>query len=134
MLRRLPTSSSQTILGRPNCPFPRFRRSQDIYGASLCAAAAAGLALCLHATTLRTSVIFPFLLVVIFVALRFGATAAIVGTTVAAAIFSRFMLPPLGSFLIQDVSAKERLVWFVVAGITLGYLFAPVPPDEDQKP
>jgi K+-sensing histidine kinase KdpD len=110
---------------------PRFPHSQDVYGASLCAGAAALLALFLRTTTLRASIIFPFLLVVIFIALRFGAVAAIVGTSVSAAIFSRFMLPPLGSFAIQDPAAKENLLWFLVAGITLGYLFAPVPPDED---
>jgi K+-sensing histidine kinase KdpD len=110
---------------------PRFPHSQDIYGASLCTAAAALVALCLRATTLRAAVIFPFLLVVIFVALRFGAVAGIVGTSISAAIFSRFMLPPLGSFAIQDPSAKENLLWFLVAGISLGYLFAPVPPDEE---
>ncbi len=134
MLRRLTTGSSQAVLRRLNCHLPRFRRSQDVYGALLCAAAAGILASILRTTSLRTAVIFPFLLVVILVALRFGAPAAIIGTTLAAAIFSRFMLPPLGSFLIEDVSAKERLLWFVVAGVTLGYLFAPVPPDEDQKP
>jgi len=110
---------------------PRFPHSQDIYGAFLCAGAAALVALCLRATSLRTAVIFPFLLVVIFVALQFGAVAGMVGTSLSAAIFSRFMLPPLGSFAIQDPAAKENLIWFLVAGVTLGYLFAPVPPDGD---
>jgi K+-sensing histidine kinase KdpD len=110
---------------------PSFPHSRDVYGASLCAGAAAVLALCLRATALRAAVIFPFLLVVIFVALRFGAVAGIVGTSAAAVIFSRFMLPPLGSFAIQDQAAKENLLWFLVAGIALGYLFAPVPPDQE---
>lgn len=110
---------------------PRFPHSQDVYGASLCAVAAALVALCLRTTALRAAVIFPFLVVIVFVALRFGAAASIVGTSISAAIFSRFMLPPLGSFAIQDPTAKENLLWFLVAGITLGYLFAPVPPDED---
>jgi hypothetical protein len=43
------------------------------------------------------------------------------------------MLPPLGSFSVADPAAKENLLWFVVAGISLGYLFAPVPPDQGKK-
>jgi K+-sensing histidine kinase KdpD len=126
-------SCPRTVVGKFNWHVPHFRRSQEIYGAFLCAVAAGLIALCLHARPLRTSVIFPFLLVVIFVARHFGATAAMVGATLAAAVFSRFMLPPIGSFRIEDVTAKETLLWFLVAGITLGYLFAPVPPDQDQK-
>lgn len=130
---RLPpraTSSGLTMV-MSKWHVPRFPHSQDVYGVFLCAGAAAVVALCLRATTLRAAVIFPFLLVVILVALRFGAVAGIVGTSVAAAIFSRFMLPPLGSFAVQDQAAKENLLWFLVAGIALGYLFAPVPPDQD---
>jgi hypothetical protein len=72
--------------------------------------------------SLRVSVIFPFLLVVIFVAIRFGAVAAMVGSSVSAVVFSCFMLPPIGSFSIEDPVAKQNLLWFVVAGISLGYL------------
>jgi hypothetical protein len=39
----------------------------------------------------------------------------------------------LGSFSVADPAAKENLLWFVVAGISLGYLFAPVPPDQGKK-
>jgi K+-sensing histidine kinase KdpD len=118
---------------RFNWQLPRFQHSQDIYGASVCAGAAALLAICVRTTSLSASVIFPFLLVVIFIALRFGAVAGMLGASVAAIIFACFMLPPLGSFSIEDPVAKQNLLWFVVAGISLGYLFAPVPPDKGEK-
>jgi K+-sensing histidine kinase KdpD len=130
MLKKV-SNEPPALVGKFNWYVPHFRRSQEIYGALLCAVAARVIAFCLHARSLRTSIIFPFLLVVILVARHFGATAAMVGTTLAAAIFSRFMLPPIGSFRIEEVTAKETLLWFLVAGITLGYLFAPVPPDQD---
>ena len=112
---------------------PKFRHSQDVYGVALCGAAATLLAVSLRTTSLRVAVIFPFLLVVIFVAIRFGAVAGMVGTSVAAIVFSCFMLPPLGSFSIEDQDARQRLIWFVIAGISIGYLFAPVPPDKREK-
>jgi K+-sensing histidine kinase KdpD len=113
---------------------PQFRHSEAVYGVALCTGAAALLAMCVRTTSLRVSVIFPFLLVVIFVAIRFGAVAAMVGSSVSAVVFSCFMLPPIGSFSIEDPVAKQNLLWFVVAGISLGYLFAPVPPDKGEKP
>jgi K+-sensing histidine kinase KdpD len=112
---------------------PQFRHSQVVYGTALCGGAAALLAICVRTTMLRASVIFPFLLVVIFVAIRFGAVAGMVGTSLAAVVFSCFMLPPIGSFSIEYPVAKQNLLWFVVAGISLGYLFGPVPPDQGKK-
>ena len=93
-----PTLRPESIMLMLRWHIPRFPHSQDVYGATLCAGAAALLALFLRTTTLRASVIFPFLLVVIFIALRFGAVAAIVGTSVSAAIFSAFYAAAAGKF------------------------------------
>ena len=133
MKRFHPNPARATLGSNLKWHMPDFHRSQDVYGVALCAGAAALVAICLRTTSLRASVIFPFLLVVIFVAIRFGAVAGMVGASVSAVVFSCFMLPPLGSFSVADPAAKENLLWFVVAGISLGYLFAPVPPDQGKK-
>ena len=134
MLKRFhPSTARLTLSNHLKWHMPDFHRSQDVYGVTLCAGAAALVAICLRTTSLRGSVIFPFLLVVVFVAIRFGAVAGMVGASLSAVVFSCFMLPPLGSFSVADPAAKENLLWFVVAGISLGYLFAPVPPDQGNK-
>jgi K+-sensing histidine kinase KdpD len=88
-------------------------------------AAAAGLAcFALATSSTRTLVPAAFVVVVVLVALRFGAPAGILGSLVGAAIFARWLYPPLGSLRIEDAAARDHLGWMLLAGISLSYLLA----------
>ena len=66
-----------------------------------------------------------FLAVVILIALRFGSLAGIVGSCAATGIFAVLLFPPIGSMEIENVHQRSNLGWFLVAGISTSFLFAP---------
>ncbi|HUN87993.1 MAG TPA: DUF4118 domain-containing protein [Terriglobales bacterium] len=81
----------------------------------------------------NSSAIIPlaFLLVVILVALRFGALAGMLGSASAAVIFAFFLYRPIG-FRVEDPAAKMNLAWLVVGGLACSYLLAPERPNSQR--
>ena len=65
----------------------------------------------------RGIVPFFFLLVILYVALRFGHVAGIIGTVCAALVFEIFLFEPRLSLTIQNSSARNHLISMVVLGI-----------------
>lgn len=81
----------------------------------------------------RNLVPVAFVIVVVLVALRFGALAGIGGSLVGAAIFARWLYAPLGSLQVQDAAARDHLGWMLLAGISLSYLLA-APKMAEKRP
>ncbi len=72
-----------------------------------------------------------FAVVIVAVAIRWGAAAGIVGSLVGAAIFARWLYAPLGSLRVHDPAARDHIGWMLLAGISLSYLLAA--PDISDK-
>jgi K+-sensing histidine kinase KdpD len=91
---------------------------------------------CLWFTTPATRSLVPavFTVVVVVVALRFGAAAGILGSLVGAAIFARWLYAPFNSLSIHDAAAREHLGWMLLAGISLSYLLAAPGASEKREP
>ncbi len=88
-------------------------------------AATAGLAsFGLSASPERRLVPAAFVVLVVGVALRFGALAGILGSLAGAVIFARWLYPPLGSLRVENAAARDHLGWMLLAGISLSYLLA----------
>lgn len=102
-------------------------------GCLICAMAAAALAIAFRGGSSIANVPFPFLLVVMMVASRFGAAAGVAGSLVAAAIFALYLFPPAG-FAISDEAARTNLLWMVVGGVVSSLWFSPRPQVEAQSP
>ena len=79
----------------------------------------------------RTAVPLAFLLLVVAGAVRFGAAVGIAGSLIGAAIFARFLFPPLNSLRIDAPAGRASIGWMLLAGISLSYLFAR--PDTSDK-
>ena len=103
----------------------RLREVVSSLTAVLLLAAAAVLACTrLTAPNLRHFLPAVFVVIVVAVALRYGALAGVVGSLVCAAVFARWLYPPLGSLRVQDSVARDHIGWMLLAGISLSYLLA----------
>ncbi len=72
-----------------------------------------------------------FVVLVVAAAVRFGALVGICGSLLGAAIFARYLFPPLGSLRVEDHVARANIGWMLLAGISLSYLFSA--PDISNK-
>ena len=99
-------------------------------GAASCTAAAGCLIPVFAGNAYRAVVPLLFLLVILYVALRFGHLAGIIGTVCAALIFEIFLFEPRLSLAIHNPSARNHLISMVILGIcaseVLGRRKAPV--------
>jgi K+-sensing histidine kinase KdpD len=117
---------------------PRFRRSELLktcdllIGALFCALLAVLVCLVVPLDAQRAVVPSVFIVVVIAMAMRFGAGAGVLGCILSAVIFAFFLFRPLGSIAIANSAAKSNLVWMILLGVPGSYLFAPTD-DEPAK-
>ena len=99
-------------------------------GAASCTAVAGCLIPVFAGNTYRAIVPLFFLLVILYVALRFGRVAGIIGTVCAALVFEIFLFEPTLSLAIENPSARNHLISMVILGICaselLGRRKAPV--------
>ena len=73
---------------------------------------------------LRTIVPLVFVLLVVAGAARYGVMVGILGSLLGAAIFARYLFPPIGSLQIEATVARANIGWMLLGGISLSYLFA----------
>jgi K+-sensing histidine kinase KdpD len=97
----------------------------------LLAAVAALASVFFAAPATRNLVPVVFVVVIVLVALRFGALVGILGSLVGAVIFARWLYAPLGSLRVEDAVARDHLGWMLLAGVSLSYLLAV--PDVTEK-
>ena len=99
-------------------------------GAASCTAVAGCLIPIFAGNAHRAVVPLLFLLVILYIALRFGHVAGLIGTVCAALVFEIFLFEPTLSFAIESPTARNHLVSMVILGICaselLGRYKAPV--------
>ena len=91
-------------------------------GAAGCTFAAVGLTLVFGNLPFKTVLPFFFLSIIILVAIRFGNLAGILGTLAATFIFATFLFQPTPSPLVDDVVARDHLIWMFLIGVILSDL------------
>jgi K+-sensing histidine kinase KdpD len=91
-------------------------------GAGCCAVAAAGLTPVITQTPFTSFAPLVFLVVIVFVAARFGNFAGMFGTLTAALVFAIFLFEPRFSLTIEDAAARNHLIWMVVIGLVISDL------------
>jgi K+-sensing histidine kinase KdpD len=74
-----------------------------------------------------------FLCVILFIALRFGSAAGILGTVGAAVIFAEFLFDPFLSIRVGDPVQKNYLIWMFIIGIAASEL-AGIRPKHSNPP
>ncbi len=74
----------------------------------------------------RAEVPLVFTIVLLLVALIFGAWAGVVGTVLSALVFATHLVQPVwDSFRIANDAARSNLGWMLMIGIAFSFLFAP---------
>jgi len=86
-------------------------------GAASCTAVAGCLIPIFGGNAYRAMVPLFFLLIILYVALRFGHVAGIIGTICAALVFEIFLFEPTLSLAIDNPSARHHLISMVILGI-----------------
>lgn len=66
-----------------------------------------------------------FTAVLFLTALLFGSRAGLLGSVLAALIFSLFLFAPIGKIAVADPTARMNLGWMTLTGIAFSLLFAP---------
>jgi len=93
-----------------------------VLGTSLCVLAASILTLVVRSVPDKGFVPLVFLCVILFIALRFGSAAGMLGTIGAAVIFAEFLFEPFLSIRVSDPVQKNRLIWMFVIGLIVSEL------------
>jgi K+-sensing histidine kinase KdpD len=73
----------------------------------------------------RAEVPLMFTIVLLLVALIFGAWAGVVGTVLSALVFATHLFGPLGELRVANDAARSNLGWMLMIGIAFSFLFAP---------
>lgn len=66
-----------------------------------------------------------FSIVLLAVALLFGARAGVIGTLLSALIFAVHLFSPVGNYHVTSEVARTNLGWMLMIGIAFSFLFAP---------
>jgi K+-sensing histidine kinase KdpD len=80
-------------------------------------------------TPMSTALPLWFILVLFFLAWRYGFAAGVIGSVVCAFVFAHYLFDPTGSWHVQDAAARRNLFWMVLGAIVMSYLLMP-PPSE----
>jgi K+-sensing histidine kinase KdpD len=100
------------------------QRAGEYLAAVLAIGAASGLLKVFQAHVNTTTVALAFLLIVLFIATRFGSHPAVVTSIVGVFCFNFFFLPPFGTLTIADPDNWIALAAFLITAVTAGELSA----------
>lgn len=103
-------------------------------GAASCTAVAGFLIPVFAGNAHRAIVPLFFLLVILYVALRFGHIAGIIGTICAALVFEVFLFEPTLSLAIENSAARNHLISMVILGVCASELLGRRKPPVVYKP
>lgn len=92
-------------------------------GTICCSVVAACLIPLFSASSIKSFLPIPFLLIIALVALGFGRAAGVLGTVAAALLFAGFLFEPSG-LAVGDPVAKRHLIWMLIIGIVFSDLLA----------
>jgi K+-sensing histidine kinase KdpD len=92
-------------------------------GTICCTVVAAGLIPLFNASSIKSILPIPFLVIIVLVAFRFGRAAGVLGTLTAAFLFAYYLFEPAG-LAVSDPVARDHLIWMLVIGIVISDLMA----------
>jgi uncharacterized protein DUF4118 len=92
-------------------------------GTICCTVVAAGLIPLFNASSIKSFLPIPFLLIIVLVAFWFGRVAGVLGTLTAAFLFAYYLFEPAG-LAVGDPVARDHLIWMLVVGIAISHLLA----------
>jgi K+-sensing histidine kinase KdpD len=101
-----------------------------VFASVACAAAAGVLSVFFKSSASRALLPLVCLVLIVVVAMRYGARAGIIGSVLATVVFAFSLFPPLGQFRIDDPTERANVVWMFLGGISLSYLLSS---DEGDK-
>ena len=104
---------------------PSLPGSGTLAGALLCFVAALVTGTFASGYTWRAEVPLMFTVVLLVVALVFGAWAGVLGTLLSGLIFATHLFAPMGSLRVASDAARSNLGWMLMIGIAFSFLFAP---------
>ena len=84
---------------------------------------AAGLIPLFNASSSKSFLPIPFLLIIVLVAFWFGRAAGVLGTLTAAFLFAYYLFEPAG-LAVGDPVARDHLIWMLAVGIVISDLLA----------
>ena len=100
-------------------------RADTLAGVLICGVTAAVASIVAGDYSWRVCVPLIFTVVLLLVALIFGARAGIAGTAIAALVFSVLLFSPVGRLHVSDSAARSNLGWMLLIGLSFSLLFAP---------
>ena len=71
------------------------------------------------------------LVLIVIIAVRYGARSGIIGSILATIVFSMALFPPLGNWRVEDQTERANVVWMLLGGVSLSYLLSS--DDDDDK-
>jgi len=98
----------------------------------VCGIAAAVLSWFFKSSASRALIPLVCLVVIVLVAIRYGARSGIIGSILATIVFSFALFPPLGAVRIDDVTERTNVVWMLLGGISLSYLLSSDKNDDED--
>ena len=99
----------------------------------LCAAAAWSVSQFAWVDAHRLVLPFAFLLLVLLLGSRYGRSIGILGSVLSAFVFAHALYEPVGSFFVQDQSARAALAWALLAGVSASHLLLPTREELHKK-
>jgi K+-sensing histidine kinase KdpD len=98
-----------------------------VVGTLLCATTAVCLSVIFEQSSFIKFLPLLTLVIIIWIASRFGATAGILGTIAAAIVFAGWLFTPRFSLRVANHSERSNLIWMVIAGVALSELVGRMP-------
>jgi K+-sensing histidine kinase KdpD len=96
-----------------------------LIGASVAAVGATAASMVAIGQRWEASIPLVFTVVLLVVSGVFGARAGVLGTVIAALVFSVFLFRPLGRLQVGSDLARANLAWMLLLGVSFSFLFAP---------
>ena len=98
---------------------------QSTLGIAVSAVCAIAVALIFSRTQWKLAAPFLFAAVLVLLASRFGAMVSVVGSLLAAMIFSFLLFSPVRSLHVTNETERASLAWMILLSISASYLLFP---------
>ncbi len=94
------------------------------FASLVCGIAAAALSWAFKSSASRALVPLLCLVLIVLVAMRYGARSGIIGSILATIVFCLALFPPVGNLRVQDQTERANVVWMLLGGVSLSYLLS----------
>ena len=105
---------------------------QSTLGVAVSAVCAIAVALIFSRTHWKLAAPFLFAAVLVLLASRFGAMVSVVGSLLAAMIFSLLLFSPVHNLHVENESERATLAWMILLSVSASYLLFPSSTDNTR--